>query len=236
MHADLLDGLRRRRIIRLPAVQGSRDLIIRREPPSPILETIHMRRALVAFVVAASLVPALANAQGPARTTEPAKEKQARLGKYLSATEAHDLLAKEASSTLFLDVRTRGEVQFVGVPAGLDGHVPYAELNEFGDWDGKAGRYRIDLNSNFARDVAARLAAKKLGKDAKILLICRSGDRSARAANLLADLGYSNVYTLYEGFEGDMSKDGRRSVNGWKNAGLPWTYKLAREQAYIPQK
>ena len=37
------------------------------------------------------------------------------------------------------------------------------------------------------------------------------------------------VATVVDGFEGDMQKDpgapgfGRRTINGWKNAGLPWT-------------
>jgi hypothetical protein len=32
-----------------------------------------------------------------------------------------------------------------------------------------------------------------------------------------------------------MNKDGRRSVDGWKNAGLPWIYKLDREKMYFPR-
>jgi hypothetical protein len=40
---------------------------------------------------------------------------------------------------------------------------------------------------------------------------------------------------VVDGFEGDMSKDGRRAVNGWKNAGLPWSYQLAREKMYFPR-
>jgi rhodanese-related sulfurtransferase len=66
--------------------------------------------------------------------------------------------------------------------------------------------------------------------------MCRSGDRSARAANLLIDAGFTNVWNQIEGFEGDMSKDGRRTVNGWKNAGLPWTYKLDKSKLAMPAK
>jgi rhodanese-related sulfurtransferase len=81
----------------------------------------------------------------------------------------------------------------------------------------------------------ARLAERKsIGKGDVVVLICRSGDRSARAANLLADLGYTRVFSVFDGFEGDLSKEGRRTVNGWRNAGLPWTYRLTREQAYRP--
>ena len=37
-----------------------------------------------------------------------------------------------------------------------------------------------------------------------------------------------------EGFEGDKDEAGVRSANGWRNAGLPWTYKLTADQAWVP--
>ena len=44
---------------------------------------------------------------------------------------------------------------------------------------------------------------------------------------------------IAEGFEGDAAKDGpkagQRTVNGWKNAGLPWTYKLDKAKMYFPR-
>jgi rhodanese-related sulfurtransferase len=55
------------------------------------------------------------------------------------------------------------------------------------------------------------------------VVLCRAGDRSARAADELAALGYTNTVSVVDGFEGDFAADGRRSINGWKNAGLPWT-------------
>jgi rhodanese-related sulfurtransferase len=70
--------------------------------------------------------------------------------------------------------------------------------------------------------------------------MCRSGTRSAKAANVLYDLGYENVYSVVDGFEGDTSKEGpaagHRTVNGWKNAGLAWTYTIRPEQAYPPDR
>ncbi len=191
----------------------------------PFAVALAMSLSLVAVTVAAQV-------QGEGLP----KAKQTKLGKYVTAHDAAALLRTDRDKSLFLDVRTRGEVQFVGVPAGIDAHVPYADLNEFGDWDVKAGRYKIDLNSNFGMHVGAAAARKGLGKADRVVLICRSGDRSARAANLLADLGYTNVYTVIDGFEGDLAKDGRRTVNGWKNAGLPWSYKLDKAQAYLPGK
>ncbi|MDJ0876775.1 MAG: hypothetical protein QNJ02_15990, partial [Desulfobacterales bacterium] len=70
------------------------------------------------------------------------------------------------------------------------------------------------------------------------LVMCRSGGRSAAAVNTLAKAGYKQVYNIVDGFEGDALKipgsynNGRRIVSGWKNAGLPWTYKLDPQLAY----
>ena len=41
-----------------------------------------------------------------------------------------------------------------------------------------------------------------------------------------------------DGFEGDAVAEGpqagQRLLNGWKNAGLPWTYKLDKNKMYLP--
>jgi rhodanese-related sulfurtransferase len=78
------------------------------------------------------------------------------------------------------------------------------------------------------------LSAKGLSKDDKVILMCRSGDRSARAADVLTDAGLTKVYSVFEGFEGDTSREGRRTVNGWKNARLPWTYFLDTDKLIFP--
>lgn len=164
------------------------------------------------------------------------KEKQTKLGKYLTAKETADLLRSDRARVLFVDTRTRAELAFVGMTHEIDGHVPYVELNEFWEWDDKNGRFKVEPNQNFGADVEKLLKRKGLAKDDKIVVMCRSGDRSARAANLLADLGYTNVWTVVDGFEGDLSPAGRRDVNGWKNAGLPWTYKLDKSKIYLPPR
>jgi rhodanese-related sulfurtransferase len=78
--------------------------------------------------------------------------------------------------------------------------------------------------------------SRGLTKSDTLILICRSGKRSAGAANLLADLGYTRVFTIVDGYEGDKAKSGpmvgQRVVNGWKNNGLPWSYKLDKAKIY----
>jgi rhodanese-related sulfurtransferase len=141
-----------------------------------------------------------------------------------------------ATKVLFLDLRTRAEAMYVGMATGIDALVPFVEHQELmTDWDAQRGVYRLEPLQDFVPEVNRRLAQKGLTKNDVVVLICRSGDRSSRGANRLADDGYSQVWSVVDGFEGDMGKDGRRSVNGWKNAGLPWSYKLERERMYFPR-
>lgn len=67
------------------------------------------------------------------------------------------------------------------------------------------------------------------------VVICRSGDHSRRGANRLADGGFSHVAAVVDGFEGDMTPEGRRTVNGWKDAGLPWSHRLEKARIYFPR-
>ena len=71
--------------------------------------------------------------------------------------------------------------------------------------------------------------------------MCRSGGRSAIAANMLAQAGFRNVHNIIDGMEGDTVEDpasdlhGQRLVNGWKNSGCPWTKKLTLERLVLPK-
>jgi rhodanese-related sulfurtransferase len=166
--------------------------------------------------------------------------KRTKLERYFSAQEAAVFLAKSAPKTLFLDVRTPAEVAFVGMPTGADANVPYMVEPDFPAWDEAKATLKLENNSDFVTEVRRRLNAKGLGPDSTIVLICRSGDRSAAAANLLAEAGLKNVYSVVDGFEGDLAKDGpkagQRAVNGWKNSGLPWSYALDKKKMYKVDK
>lgn len=164
------------------------------------------------------------------------QHKATRAGLYYTPAEAAAVMAAEGAKTLFLDLRTQYEVAFIGMPTQADANVPYALLADPLRFDDKSGNFAYELNAGFTMHVAKRLAAKGLTKDDRVILICRSGDRSARAADLLHAAGYAKVYSIPEGFEGDAAKDGdkkgQRVVNGWKIAGQPWSYKLEKAKMF----
>lgn len=162
--------------------------------------------------------------------------KRTQLGLYLTSAEAHEAATKE--KLLFVDVRTRAEVNFLGIPTVADANIPYMEMDNMYLWDEKKGVFKLEQNSGFMTEIEQRLKQKGLDSNAKIIVMCRSGDRSAKAADLLAKSGYKNVYSVVDGYEGDVAKEGdrkgQRAVNGWRNANLPWTYSLSKEKMYLP--
>ena len=162
--------------------------------------------------------------------------KQTVSGKYLSAQEAFDLASHNHDKILFIDVRTPAETAFTGIADLVDRNIPYL-LQDYSTWDFKKNRFLMSPNAAFTLKVEDALKTKGLGHSDTIILICRSGERSASASNLLTTIGCTNVYSVYDGFEGDLGKEGaskgRRLINGWKNAGLPWGDTVDKARAYI---
>ncbi|WP_206455474.1 rhodanese-like domain-containing protein [Aurantimonas marina] len=160
------------------------------------------------------------------------KGKTTPLGLYLTPEDAHAALTEEPD-VVFIDVRDPLEINFVGNAEGTDANVPLAFATH--DFDPKRGGYAMARNPNFIAGVDAVMAREGRDKDDPVFVMCRSGGRSAAAAAALAKSGYSNVWSIVEGFEGDTNKkNGRRDVNGWQNAGLPWSYKLDAGMAWQP--
>ncbi|MDF3014706.1 MAG: rhodanese [Cellvibrio sp.] len=104
-----------------------------------------------------------------------------------------------------VDVRAAEERKFVGhVPNTL--HVAW-----------QTGPALIK-NPRFLRELE-----NKLPKDAVILLLCRSGKRSAAAAINATAAGFKHVFNVREGFEGELDDRQQRGANGgWRQRGLPW--------------
>ncbi len=110
-----------------------------------------------------------------------------------------------AGDARLVDVRSAEERKFVGhVPDSI--HVPWATGTS------------LTRNPRFVRELEA-----KTGKDARILLLCRSGKRSALAAEAAAAAGFTQVFNVLEGFEGEIDAHHHRGdQDGWRFHGLPW--------------
>lgn len=164
------------------------------------------------------------------------KNKRTPLDLYVTSDEAYKMIKELGDHALFVDVRTRAEVTFLGMPTDAHANIPYMTVGSFDEWDEKKKTFKLQANSKFVQRIKQLIESRGLKKDNPIFLICRSGSRSAKAARILNLVGYTNVYTVTDGFEGDKAKHGPRKgervVNGWKNSGLPWSYKLSRDEMY----
>ena len=166
--------------------------------------------------------------------------KRTKLGLDLTPQQAYDMKKANPKGVALFDVRTRAEAMYVGWPGDADALVPFVEHPELmTEWDDKRHMYKLEPNQDFVPELERRLKDMGLARDATIILICRSGDRSSKAADRLQAAGFGKVYSVAEGVEGDTAKDGakagQRVVNGWKNANLPWTYKLDKAKMYFPK-
>jgi rhodanese-related sulfurtransferase len=164
------------------------------------------------------------------------EKKQTPQALYVNAVQAHQMKLQDPDNVFLVDVRTQGEIEFLGMADIADVNIPYM-FNDLSEWDTKKYRYLKHPNSNFSVTLREKLEEAGLDKNNTILLMCRSGTRSSKAANLLHQLGYTKAYTVVDGFEGDKVKagphKGQRLVNGWKNANLPWSYKPTEQKVYI---
>lgn len=163
-----------------------------------------------------------------------AERKRTNLGLYLTPAEAAAALQGDPS-VVFIDVRDPIEVMFVGHPDPVDAVIPFGLVTH--RFNPERGAYTMTPNPSFIENVAALMAREGKDPSDPVFVTCLAGGRTARAVNALADAGFSQVYALFEGVEGDRNPEtGQRDVNGWKNAGLPWSYKLTPAQAWQPSE
>ncbi len=123
---------------------------------------------------------------------------------------------KADPASVLIDVRTRSEWAFVGLPdlASLGRRPVLVEWLTFPD---------NRLNAAFAEELAEQLRGQGVDRDADLYFLCRSGGRSRQAAQVMAAAGYRNCHNVTEGFEGPLDADKHRGTqSGWKAQGLPW--------------
>ena len=115
-------------------------------------------------------------------------------------------LWQEHSNALLVDVRTKMEHVFVGHPPGAI-HIAWKEAP---DWQ---------INPHFVSEVEKH----QLDKNAPVLLLCRSGQRSLEAAMALQAAGFTRLVNITDGFEGPLDQQQHRGqIAGWRHDGLPW--------------
>jgi rhodanese-related sulfurtransferase len=132
--------------------------------------------------------------------------------KRVSPEEARDLMEKEAYS--YVDVRSVPEFE-AGHPTGAY-NVPIMNM-------GLAG---MAPNPDFLAVVE-----KSFPRDARLVVGCKAGGRSARAAAVLEQAGFTNVVDQRNGYEGTPLPTGGFEP-GWRPKGLPTSDKAAPDRTY----
>jgi rhodanese-related sulfurtransferase len=128
----------------------------------------------------------------------------------IPSQRAYAFLAQEPDAVL-VDVRTRPEWTYVGLPdlGPLGKKVVRVEWQRYPDGA---------PNPTFLDD----LAAAGVEPEQTVLFLCRSGVRSAAAAETASRAGFARAYNVSDGFEGPLDADGHRGASGWRASGLPW--------------
>ena len=124
--------------------------------------------------------------------------------KEVTPKEAYALMQGDPEY-IYLDVRS--------VPEFEGGHAPSAlniPLLHFAPETG------MTPNQDFVAVVEANLP-----KDAKLVIGCKSGGRSAKACEIMSQIGYSNVANIRGGFVGAVDNLGRMTEPGWSAVNLP---------------
>ncbi|MFO7685100.1 MAG: rhodanese-like domain-containing protein [Desulfobacterales bacterium] len=190
-----------------------------------------LKKSLV-LLVGVCVLFALISAASADTAAPKDEKKKTEMGKYMTAAEAYSMWKSSPDKINLVDCRLPQEYVFVG-------HAPMAynlpSKLWTGKWDSEKKDYVLEDNPAFETH------AKKLFRlDDTILVMCRSGHRSAASVNRLTKVGFTNVYNIIDGFEGDKISDedsvfnGKRMKNGWKNSFAPWTYDLNPDLVYAP--
>jgi len=135
--------------------------------------------------------------------------------------EAYEIVTTDANAFI-LDVRTKDEWRWVGHPGANklgEGVALNGKVINISYFIERQGQFPV-FNMNFLNDVDEFFRDYP---DATLITMCREGIRGAFAAALLQDAGY-NVMNMGEAFEGSADTRGYRTINGWVNRGLPYSY------------
>jgi rhodanese-related sulfurtransferase len=128
---------------------------------------------------------------------------------YAGDLTPQEAWAKLEAGAVLVDVRTEGEWAHIGIPdtASTENDPLFIQWNLAGGIP----------NSRFIEQLQQQAPDND---GAELVFLCRSGQRSIAAATAATEAGFTS-YNVLEGFEGEPDRYGERTVNGWKNRGLP---------------
>ena len=133
--------------------------------------------------------------------------------KRVLPAQARELMEKEGFA--YVDVRTVEEFS-AGHPEGAY-NVPIFHMGPGG----------MVPNPDFLA-----VMEKAFPKDAKLVVGCKAGGRSARAALALESAGFSQVADQTAGYDGGPDPASGRLVPGWRPQGLPVSQDAPAERTY----
>jgi rhodanese-related sulfurtransferase len=133
--------------------------------------------------------------------------------KRVQPEEARELIEKQGY--VYVDVRSVPEFA-AGHPEGAY-NVPIMH----------AGAGGMSPNADFIT-----VMQKAFPRDAKLVVGCKAGGRSARAAAMLEAAGYTNVIDQTAGFDGGPDPASGRMIPGWRPAGLPVSQRAPAERTW----
>jgi rhodanese-related sulfurtransferase len=128
---------------------------------------------------------------------------------YAGDLTPQEAWAKLEQGAILVDVRTEGEWAHIGIPDTK------ATDNDplFIPWTFPGGIPNPDFVDQLKQQAPEDTSTE-------LVFLCRSGQRSIAAAIAATQAGFTS-YNVLEGFEGEPDRYGGRTVNGWKNRGLP---------------
>lgn len=135
--------------------------------------------------------------------------------KEVSPQEAYELMQSDPE-IIYLDVRSIPEFE-AGHPQGAI-NIPLIHLTQ-------------DLDKQPNLDFPAVVEAN-LPKDAKIIVGCKSGVRSANACQIMSQLGYQDITNMRAGFSGAAPMFGPVAEPGWSMVNLPVATEAAEGADY----
>ena len=135
--------------------------------------------------------------------------------KEISPQEAYELMQRD-TEIIYLDVRSVPEFEAGHPPGAIN--IPLLHLTP---------GVGMSPNQDFVTVVEANLP-----KDARLIVGCKAGGRSANACQIMSQIGYQDVTNMRGGFGGAADRFGQVVEPGWAMLNLPVATEAAESADY----